>query len=120
MFIFLPQRFQRASTSQEQNSTAAIAFKVPESGHSVEPTPKTWSVAGLRSCLRAQFDRTNPDFSTLICISFWLNDERVTATSMPPSIFFSFHPFANIWGAVLKHHAICFATREKAHYLASD
>jgi hypothetical protein len=32
---------------------------VPAPGHSVEPTSKTWWVAGLLFCLRAQFDRTN-------------------------------------------------------------
>ena len=39
---------------------------------------------------------------------------------MPPSIFFSFHPFENIGSAVLKLHAIRFATHEKAHYIAMD
>ena len=42
-----------------------------------------------------------------------LSDKRVTDTSMPPSIFFSLHPFANICSAVLKLHAIRFAAREK-------
>jgi len=39
---------------------------------------------------------------------------------MPLSVFFSLHPFANIWRAVLKLDAIRFATREKAHYVAID
>ena len=39
---------------------------------------------------------------------------------MPASIFFSFHPFANIWSTVLKRHAIRFATYQKAHYVAID
>jgi hypothetical protein len=56
----------------------------------------------------------------LTCISLRLNDKRVTATSMPPSIVFSFNPFANIWSAILKLHAITFATQEKAHYAAID
>jgi hypothetical protein len=38
----------------------------------------------------------------------------------PRSIFFSFHPFANISSAVLQLHAIRFATQEKAHYIAID
>src|ERR1700719_1803217 len=49
----------------------------------------------------------------LLCISFWLNGQRVTAALMPPSIFFSLHPFADICGAVLKLHAVRFASREK-------
>jgi hypothetical protein len=40
--------------------------------------------------------------------------------SMRSSIFFSLHPFANIWSAILKRHAIRFATGEKAHYVAVD
>ena len=39
---------------------------------------------------------------------------------MPTSILFSFHPFANIWSAVLKLHPIRFAIHEKAHYVAID
>jgi len=39
---------------------------------------------------------------------------------MPLSIFFSFHPFANIWSAVLKRHAIRFAAHQEAHYVAID
>ena len=54
------------------------------------------------------------------CISFRLNDKRVTATSVSLSIFFSLHPFANIWSAVLKLHAIRFATREKMQCVAID
>jgi hypothetical protein len=49
-----------------------------------------------------------------------MNDKRVAATSMPPSILFSFHPFANIGSAILKLHAIGFATREKVHDVAID
>jgi hypothetical protein len=49
-----------------------------------------------------------------------LSDKRVTATSMPPSIFVSLHPFANICWAVLKLHAIRFATHEKADHVAID
>jgi hypothetical protein len=37
-----------------------------------------------------------------------------------PSIFFSLHPFADIGSAILKLHAIRFATYEKAHYVAID
>jgi hypothetical protein len=55
-----------------------------------------------------------------ICISFLLNDKRVTATMIPLSAFFSLHPFANIWSAVLKLHAIRFATREKVQCVAID
>jgi hypothetical protein len=40
--------------------------------------------------------------------------------SRSTSIFFSFHPFANIWSAVVKLHAIRFTTREKVHYVAID
>jgi len=36
------------------------------------------------------------------------------------SILFSFHPFANIWSAMFKLHAICFTANKKAHYLAID
>jgi hypothetical protein len=54
------------------------------------------------------------------CISLRLNDKRVTATSVSLSIFFSLHPFANIWSAVLKLHAIRFATREKMQCVAID
>ena len=50
----------------------------------------------------------------------WLNDKRVTAARMPASTFFSFHPFANIWSAVLKLHPIRFTIHEKAHYVAID
>ncbi len=39
---------------------------------------------------------------------------------LPPSIFFSLHPFANIGSAVLELHAIRFTTREKAHYVPTD
>jgi hypothetical protein len=35
---------------------------------------------------------------------------------MPLSIFFSFHPFANIRSAIFKINAIRFATHQKAHY----
>ena len=49
-----------------------------------------------------------------------LSDKRVTGTSMPPSIFVSLHPFANICRAVLKLHAIRFATHEKADHVAID
>ena len=49
-----------------------------------------------------------------------LSDKRVTATSMPPSIFVSLDPFANICRAVLKLHAIRFATHEKADHVAID
>ena len=38
----------------------ANALKVFELGHSVEPTLKTCSVAGLLFCLRAQFGHANP------------------------------------------------------------
>jgi len=44
----------------------------------------------------------------------WLNAKRVT------SLFFSVHPFANIWCAVLERHAVRFAMQEKTHYLAID
>jgi hypothetical protein len=40
--------------------------------------------------------------------------------SMLPSILFSLHPFANVWSAVLKLHAVRFATHEKAHYVTID
>ena len=40
--------------------------------------------------------------------------------SASPSIFFSLYPFADIWRAVLKLHAIHFAKREKLHYVAID
>jgi hypothetical protein len=50
----------------------------------------------------------------------WLSGHRVAVTFMPPSVFFSLHPFANIGSTVLKLHAIRFAAREKAHYLAID
>jgi len=33
-------------------------------GNSLGPTSRTWSVAGLLFCLRAQFGRTNPNLST--------------------------------------------------------
>src|ERR1700719_473580 len=33
-------------------------------GNSLEPTPRTWSVAGRLFCLRAQFDRASPNLST--------------------------------------------------------
>jgi hypothetical protein len=49
-----------------------------------------------------------------------VSDKRVTDTSTPLSIFFSFHPFANIGSAVLQLHALRFATHEKAHYVAID
>jgi len=39
---------------------------------------------------------------------------------MPPSIFFSFHPFTNVRSAVLQLNAIRFATQEKTHYFAID
>jgi hypothetical protein len=48
-----------------------------------------------------------------------VNDKRVTTTSLPLNPF-SFHPFANIWRAIFKPHAIRFTTHEKAHYLAID
>jgi hypothetical protein len=50
----------------------------------------------------------------------WLNDKRAAVALIPPSISFSFHPFANIWSAVLKLHSIRFAADEKAHYVAID
>jgi hypothetical protein len=37
-----------------------------------------------------------------------------------PSIFFSLHPFADIGSAILKLHAIRFATYKKPHYVAID
>src|SRR6266404_1016000 len=40
--------------------------------------------------------------------------------SMPVSIFFSLHPFTNIRSAVLKLHAIRFATHQEAHHVAID
>ena len=43
-----------------------------------------------------------------------------TTTPTPPSVFFFFHPFANIGSAILKLHALRFATYEKAHYIAMD
>jgi hypothetical protein len=46
--------------------------------------------------------------------------KRATATSMSFSIFFSPHPFANIWSAVLKLHAIRFPNREKVQCVAID
>src|SRR6266849_1795875 len=58
--------------------------------------------------------------SIFICFSVRLNEKRVTAALMPPSIFFSFHPFAKIWSAILKLHAIRFTTREKADYVTTD
>jgi hypothetical protein len=61
-----------------------------------------------------------PAFVCLSCISFRLNDKRVTAASMLSSISFSFHPFADVWSALLKRHAIRLSTREKKHYLAID
>jgi len=36
-----------------------VAFRGSGPGYSVEPTSKTWSVACLLFCLRAQFGRTN-------------------------------------------------------------
>jgi len=36
------------------------------------------------------------------------------------SIFFSLHPFADIGSAILKLHAIRFATYEKEHYVTID
>src|SRR6266403_6107984 len=59
-------------------------------------------------------------FQTFEILLFMLSDKRVTATSMPPSIFISLHPFANICRAVLKLHAIRFATHEKADHVAID
>jgi len=35
-------------------------------------------------------------------------------------VLLSLHPFANIWSAVLKLHAVRFTTREKGHYVATD
>jgi hypothetical protein len=40
--------------------------------------------------------------------------------SVPPSIFLSFHLFANIGSAVLELHAIRFATHEEVHCVAID
>ena len=37
-----------------------------------------------------------------------------------PSIFFSLYPFADIGSAILKLHAIRFATYEKEHYVTID
>src|SRR5580704_8983387 len=59
-------------------------------------------------------------FRTFEILLFMLSDKRVTAASMPPSIFVSLHPFANICRAVLKLHAIRFATHEKADHFAID
>ncbi len=57
----------------------------------------------------------------LLRLDFTLAERQcATATSMSRSIFFfSFHPFANIWSAVLKLHAVRFTTHKKAHYLAN-
>ena len=49
-----------------------------------------------------------------------LTDKRITITSVNRSILFSFHPFANIWSAILKLNANRLATREEAHRLAID
>jgi hypothetical protein len=57
---------------------------------------------------------------SLSCVFRLTARKAVTAASIPPSIFFSFHPFANIWSAILKLHAIRFTIREKAHYVAID
>src|SRR2546426_185513 len=38
-----------------------LAFRGSVPGHSVEPTSKTWSVACLLYCLRAQFGRVTPN-----------------------------------------------------------
>ena len=54
------------------------------------------------------------------CVFVCLNDMGATTTPTPPSVFFFFHPFANIGSAILKLHALRFATYEKAHYIAMD
>jgi len=56
-----PNHEFRPCVSVTNSRLSESAFKVPVPGHSVEPTPKTWSVAGLLPCLREQFDRTNPN-----------------------------------------------------------
>src|SRR5712691_1893346 len=56
----------------------------------------------------------------LICV---LNVAALSASlpaSMQLLILFSLHPFANVWSAVLKLHAVRFATHEKAHYVTID
>jgi hypothetical protein len=61
---------------------------------------------------------------SFVCASllYFLLAERqgVTAMSIPTSIFFSFHPIADMLGAVLTLHAIRVATHEKAKYVAID
>jgi hypothetical protein len=37
-----------------------------------------------------------------------------------PAIFFFGHPFPNVERAVLKRHAVCFATHEEPHHLPID
>src|SRR5437016_8877823 len=37
-----------------------------------------------------------------------------------PSVLFSLHPFADVWSAVFKLHAIDFAPHEIEHYLTVD
>src|SRR5712692_4979787 len=62
----------------------------------------------------------------IVCESFFplsstkFGTQTSFSASMPPSIFFSFHPIANIWSTILKPHAIRFTAREKCHYVAID
>lgn len=78
--------------------------------------------ASSAGCLRCAFHLYVPLiwYVPLIRISFRLNDKRVTAASMPTSIFFSVHPLADVGSTVLKFQTIRFTTHEKAHYFAID
>jgi hypothetical protein len=65
---------------------------------------------------RAHFKRLSAAPITAISFHCW-----ITCLCCPPlSIFFSFHPFANVWSAVLKLYAIRFATNEETQYIAID
>jgi hypothetical protein len=57
---------------------------------------------------------------SLSCVFRLTARKAVTFASIPSSISFSFHPFANIGSTILKLHAIRFTIREKAHYVAID
>jgi hypothetical protein len=59
------------------------------------------------------------DFDCFVC-TFHKGVLSFGFRSMLHLILFSFHPFANIGSAILKLHALRFATREKVHYLAID
>src|SRR6266516_4788327 len=59
-----------------------VVFRGSGPGHSVEPTSKTWSVACLLFCLRAQFGRTNPNLNKYLENPFHLLTDRTLRTAL--------------------------------------